>query len=479
MREVPVSARGVEIDLIGWAERFIATPSVSRQGNAQIAALAADLAAEAGLLAKLDGQSLDGVTQVTLRADLGPQDAGGGLLLLTHLDTVPPGELSEWTETGGDPFRPTRRGDRLYGLGSADAKVDLICKIAALASIDPARLRRPVRLVGTYAEEIGLLGARDFVERGGTEGMRYALVGEPSELVAIRAHKGYAVFDARIDLEPLAVEIGAEHREVARGTSAHSSTPQLGVNAIERALERLARGDVAGLYAIAGGETLNKVPDRCDVALALKPGASASSAAQAGVSAGEPTPGGASGLATARASSGPVLDPAPLIAFHRAWRELCRDLEKTRDADFDPSCTVGNLGRIRIDGRQAVIGFDLRPVPGVDVEQVVRVLEPHAQISLVRVNPPLATAPTSPLLDAIRRAQSAVGVAERVGTKATCTEAGVVARAGLDVVVLGAGISVGNVHKPNEHTVLSQLPQARDLYRNIVERLCTEGPSCS
>ena len=57
-------------------------------------------------------------------------------------------------------------------------------------------------------------------------------------------------------------------------------------------------------------------------------------------------------------------------------------------------------------------------------------------------------------------------------TKATCTEAGLLAEAGLDVVVLGAGTSVGNVHRPNEHTRISQLAQARDLYREVIERLC-------
>src|SRR5262249_3838053 len=154
--------------------------------------------------------------------------ADGGLLLVTHLDTVPPGDASAWTATGGDPYRPTREGERLYGLGSADAKVDLVCKIAALAGIAPERLRRPIRLVGTYGEEIGLVGARDFVERGGAHGMRYALIGEPSELVAIRAHKGYAVYEAELELPDRADAAGGAQRETLRGVSAHSSTPALG-----------------------------------------------------------------------------------------------------------------------------------------------------------------------------------------------------------------------------------------------------------
>ena len=62
------------------------------------------------------------------------------------------------------------------------------------------RFRRRVRLVGTYGEEIGLRGARRLVRSGKTRGFRFALVGEPSELVAIHAHKGYAVYEARAGL---------------------------------------------------------------------------------------------------------------------------------------------------------------------------------------------------------------------------------------------------------------------------------------
>ena len=108
-----------------------------------------------------------------------------------------------WTATGQDPFRPTRDGDRLYGLGSADAKLDFLCKLAAIAEVDATRLRYPLRLVGTFAEEIGLRGARHLVESGETRGFRYALVGEPSELACVRAHKGYAVYEARIPLPEL------------------------------------------------------------------------------------------------------------------------------------------------------------------------------------------------------------------------------------------------------------------------------------
>ena len=93
--------------------------------------------------------------------------------------------------------------------------------------------------------------------------------------------------------------------------------------------------------------------------------------------------------------------------------------------------------------------FDLRPIPGVDAEQVVSALGEVAEIELVRANPPLETPLDAPLVAAVEAAQQALGLGRRIGTKATCTEAGLLSAAGLDAVVLGAGPSVGNVHRPN------------------------------
>ena len=227
-------------DLIAWAERFVATPSESLLGNEAIASLAAELLVELGLPARIESARVAGTRHHAVICDVGPASGSDGLLLVTHLDTVPPGEHSAWTATGGDPFRPTRDGDRLYGLGSADAKVDFACKAHALAKVERARLRRPVRLVGTFGEEVGLIGARWLIERGLARGFRDALIGEPSELTAVHAHKGYAVFEARVALARLDTGPGqlATNR-VVLGAAAHSSAPSLGVNAILAALRRM------------------------------------------------------------------------------------------------------------------------------------------------------------------------------------------------------------------------------------------------
>ena len=439
------------LDILAWAKRFVSTPSVSADGNAEIARLAARLLEEAGAEPWLVPVQHDGVEHFSVFADLGPpaSESSEGLLLVTHLDTVPPGAPELWTETEGDPFRPVCREDRLYGLGSADAKVDLVCKAAALAEIDGRTLVRPLRVVGTFAEEIGLVGARWLVASGETRGFRSALVGEPSELVAIRAHKGYSVFQARIPLQRLERACGDHRTFELEGRSAHSSTPQLGRNAIEAALERLAAPDVRGLSSLEGGGAVNQIPAACALGALVD---------------GE-------GPETSR----PTWDPAPLLAFHGSWRVLLESLAAQRDPDFDPDCTVGSIGRAVLRDGQAILTFDLRPIPGIDPRRAVQPLEKLAEIECVRMNPPLHTSPDSQLVRAVVRAQESRGLGARVATKATCTEAGLLSDAGLDAVVIGAGVSVGNVHRPNEHTRISELEVMRGIYSVVIRELCVEA----
>ena len=445
-------------DLIAWAERFIATPSESRLGNGAIASVAAELLLELGLPARIESALVAGTRHHAVICDVGPASGSDGLLLVTHLDTVPPGEHAAWTATGGDPFRPTRDGDRLYGLGSADAKVDFVCKAHALAKVERARLRRPVRLIGTFGEEVGLIGARWLIERGLARGFRDALIGEPSELCAVHAHKGYAVFEARVALERL--DTGGKKlaiSRVVRGVAAHSSAPSLGVNAILAALEELESSDVLGVCALAGGTAVNVVPDRCELGLVT-------------TSAGE-------------AFAGPAFERAPLLHFLAAWRRFDASLGARRDSAFDPDRTVASLGRVALEDAHAVFRFDVRPIPGADPDALASSLRAVAEVSCVRANPPLATPRDAPLVRAVIDAQRAIGLSPRVATKATCTEAGLFARAGLSALVLGPGPSVGNVHKPNEHTRISELHRAVELYSALLERLvclvCSRGTSCS
>ncbi len=87
-----------------------------------------------------------------------------GLLLNTHLDTVSPGILENWTETNGEPFTATVKDGRIFGLGAADVKLDFLCKLYAAERFREKKLRHPIYLVGTCCEEIGMFGAKYLIK---------------------------------------------------------------------------------------------------------------------------------------------------------------------------------------------------------------------------------------------------------------------------------------------------------------------------
>jgi acetylornithine deacetylase/succinyl-diaminopimelate desuccinylase family protein len=186
---------------------------------------------------------------------------GPAVVLNTHLDTVP--RSDGWTV---DPFAGEIRDGRVWGLGTSDAKGQIVAMLGALAALIEAGGLRAGRVVFTAVadEEMGSEGARAVVR-----GLRadYAVIGEPTRLRVGIAHRG--------SLRP---------RIVVRGRSAHSSTPRLGINAIfkmRRVLEAL-EAYVDGLDArqhpligppsgsvtlIRGGHKESAVPDRCEIVL--------------------------------------------------------------------------------------------------------------------------------------------------------------------------------------------------------------------
>ena len=135
----------------------------------------------------------------------------GGLLLAGHTDTVPFDD-GRWTR---DPFTLTEHDNKLYGLGTADMKGFFAFILDALRDVDVTTLKKPLYILATADEETSMAGARYFAE---TTRLRpdCAIIGEPTSLQPIRAHKGHMSNAIRI-----------------QGQSGHSSDPARGVNAIE------------------------------------------------------------------------------------------------------------------------------------------------------------------------------------------------------------------------------------------------------
>ena len=141
----------------------------------------------------------------------GVNDGMGGLVLAGHTDTVPFDEAL-WQS---DPFTIKDHQDRYYGLGSCDMKGFFPVAIEAAATFAQKKLSAPLTIVATSDEESSMAGSRYLLECGKPKA-DYAIIGEPTAMQPIFAHKGISMMTIKLE-----------------GASGHSSDPSLGANALD------------------------------------------------------------------------------------------------------------------------------------------------------------------------------------------------------------------------------------------------------
>src|SRR5262245_43924769 len=196
-------------------ERYVAHPTVSSQ---PVVALAADLATRAEDLGFRVERFVDPNTEgkCSVVAAIGPSGTDG-LAISGHMDVVPV-VGQPWTS---DPFVATEKNGRLVGRGTADMKGFLAAVMTALGRIPASAYTKELVLVWTHDEEIGCLGSAGLTGWWGDRPMPTTCwIGEPTSFQVHRMHPGH-----------VAIEL------VALGKAAHSSRPELGINAIEAAAE--------------------------------------------------------------------------------------------------------------------------------------------------------------------------------------------------------------------------------------------------
>jgi acetylornithine deacetylase/succinyl-diaminopimelate desuccinylase-like protein len=182
------------------------------------------------------------------------------ILLAPHLDTV---------GAEDSQFVPRRKNGRLYGRGACDTKGSVAAMLTALCELANAKSRpqeTEIVFAGLVDEENAQAGSRALAASGFKADL--AIVGEPTRLQVVTAHKG----SLWLQLE-------------TRGWAAHGATPQLGQNAVHKmarivdlletdyaARLRRRRHPLLGTATvnvgmISGGTQPNIVPDRCVITL--------------------------------------------------------------------------------------------------------------------------------------------------------------------------------------------------------------------
>ncbi|PZX14883.1 acetylornithine deacetylase [Palleronia aestuarii] len=250
-------------------DRLVAFPTVSRDSNhALIDWLIGHLEGIGARVFRVDDPE-DAKSGVF--ASIGPPGEGG-VLLSSHSDVVP-ADGEGWSS---DPFRLRSAEGRLHARRACDMKGFLAASLAAMERAAPLELSEPLKLAVSWDEEVGCVGIAKMVpEIDRTTGRpRYVLVGEPTGLVPVIAHKGKLVM-----------------RATCTGVSGHSSMAPAYVNALHLASDlitalremqavRIADGPFDPAYRMphstlhagrmSGGTALNVVPERAVVDLELR-----------------------------------------------------------------------------------------------------------------------------------------------------------------------------------------------------------------
>jgi acetylornithine deacetylase len=148
--------------------------------------------------------------KANLWATIGPA-VDGGVVLSGHSDVVPVDGQS-WQSP---PFVMDIREGRAFGRGAADMKGFIACAITAIERHRNMPLRRPIHLAVSYDEEVGCLGAPKLLDWLSHEVPKpaLALVGEPTGMRVVNAHKGF--LGARTEILGVESHSGLAHQGVS------------------------------------------------------------------------------------------------------------------------------------------------------------------------------------------------------------------------------------------------------------------------
>lgn len=208
-----------------------------------------------------------------LLARIGP-DVPGGLMLSGHTDVVPV-QGQNWQS---DPFVLTKQDGRLIGRGATDMKGFIAATLFTLKNFPLKNLTKPLSLLFTYDEEVGCQGSQQaaaLLNEYFTHMPTAALIGEPTDFNILRMHAGHVTMKIH-----------------AKGKGAHSSDPDLGINAIKAMnkaltniflLEEQLKSEktyvdhfkrpfvTLNVGEIHGGSAVNIIPDEAEILVGFRP----------------------------------------------------------------------------------------------------------------------------------------------------------------------------------------------------------------
>ena len=252
--------------LFAQLEKIISLPSVSStnleldMSNKRVIDFLAESFESLGFSCEIITSNTN-IRKCNLIATLG--SGPGGLVLAGHTHTVPFDE-ELWSF---DPFRLLESEGKMYGLGITDMKGFFPIIMEAIKPLIDRDFKEPLIVLATADEETSMQGARTIAELGRPKA-RAAVIGEPTGLQPVKAHKGMMMDCIRL-----------------LGKSGHSSDPSLGNNALDamhKIIEELIcfRNELKKKYtseifsipyptlnlgSIHGGDNPNRICGQCEL----------------------------------------------------------------------------------------------------------------------------------------------------------------------------------------------------------------------
>lgn len=190
------------------------------------------------------------------------------LVISCHTDTVPPGD--GWKT---NPFKLIIKNNKAFGLGACDVKGSIASVMVAVKELNLKNLNKKFGLIFTFKEETDFSGVK-LLNKKMLKGYDKVIVCEPSNMIPAVGHKGAVAYEV-----------------IFKGKEAHSSQPDLGLDAIEAEnyfaaklyeLKEESKRNIINkkftpsyttfnIGEVSGGGVINKVPGKAILRFEYRP----------------------------------------------------------------------------------------------------------------------------------------------------------------------------------------------------------------
>ena len=447
------------MNLVDACQRAISIDSSKSHGTSDIALYYAELAVSMGLMAEVLDESFLGAPQKLLIVRPSDARASQDFVLSSYLDTRDPEDYSAWTKTGANPFSASVEGNKLYGLGAAEPKIDFACKLFALAEHAEKKYSKtnPV-LVGGFGAEGGMGAMRLFRKR--ILKPKMALVGQATRLRMADHAPGYAILEVKV---PFSAEEKSFQQQMQFAENVTTQTKMfssnetltkdrdLSENPISQLLSYL-KNLPGGLSLVSadGGVSPTQLPDAAWLEIQLNDSLKES-----------------------------ILPK--LASLYEHFTALAGELRGVTHPEFSPKHSSVNIGSIKTKPDGVYVYGSCKFVPNVTRDHYEKWLnnleagckDIGAEFQLIDFREPFEGSIEGPLGKALenRLKQESMNAEPLAGHQ--CSEANLFSRFKVETLLFGAGVFDRGTSVANENISIDDLHKAQKIYSDLIKELCS------